>query len=387
VLVLACVSAPAAFALDPDFTVTPSPPIAGREATFRPSNIPEGATVTWDYDGANPFDADPDATHTFAEAGSYMVTMRVDDGAELDFSKTITVKSAAFHRDPDVSTVLETGQLATFTSDSSPGSTLSWEIDGVDFGGAESVTLSFTSPGTHVVQLDTLYNGKSDHATSTFRVNAPPVAGFVWTPTSPVAGGEVQLFSTSVDAEGALASEAWDLDGDGDFDDAFGPSAKASLGAGNHDVSLRVTDGDGVSGTIRRTITAVASAVVPSPPAPSTPAFMKPFPTVRLVGLVVRGGARITLIEVRGGPRGARVTVRCSGEGCPFRSRRRVAETGRVRLSKFPRILAAGARIQVFVRAPGVIGKYVGFRIRAAKRPLRADRCLMPGAAVPTPCR
>ena len=113
---------------------------------------------------------------------------------------------------------------------------------------------------------------------------------------------------------------------------------------------------------------------------------MSPFPTVRLVGVVVPRGARITLVEVRGGPRGARVTVRCSGEGCPFRSRRRVAETGRVRLSDFTRVLVGGARIEVFVRAPGVIGKYVAFRIRAGKRPVRTDRCLMPGASQPTRC-
>ena len=114
---------------------------------------------------------------------------------------------------------------------------------------------------------------------------------------------------------------------------------------------------------------------------------MSPFPTVRLVGFVVPRGARISLLEVRGAPRGARVTVRCSGQGCPFSSRRRIAETGRVRMSAFKRVLVAGARIQVFVRAPGVIGRFVGFRIRAGKRPLRAERCLMPGATTePTRC-
>jgi hypothetical protein len=78
--------------------------------------------------------------------------------------------------------------------------------------------------------------------------------------------------------------------------------------------------------------------------------------------------------------------VRCTGRGCPFRSRRRVAETGRVRLSDFTRVLAPRTRIEVFVRAPGVIGKYVSFRIRAGKRPVRTDRCLMPGASEPTRC-
>ena len=80
------------------------------------------------------------------------------------------------------------------------------------------------------------------------------------------------------------------------------------------------------------------------------------------------------------------MTVRCTGEGCPFRTRRRVAETGRVRLSHFTKVLEAGARIEVFVRAPGVIGRYVSFRIRAGKAPVRTDRCLMPGASQPTRC-
>ena len=150
------------------------------------------------------------------------------------------------------------------------------------------------------------------------------------------------------DAEGALASEAWELDGDGDFDDASGSSTTASFGAGDHEVSLRVTDGDGVSRVITRTITVARSAGpagsgtrgAAAPAAPAAPKLMSPFPTVRLVGVVVPRGARITLVEVRGGPRGARVTVRCSGEGCPFRSRRRIVETGRVRLSDFTRVLA-----------------------------------------------
>lgn len=405
VLVLGGLGAPAAFAQDtPDFTVDPTPPIAGNEATFTPapSNVPSGATVSWDYEADGTFVPEDPGTHTFLKAGSYPVTMRVDDGgAVTDYLEVVVVGPIAdFHRDPGESVVLVTGQEATFTSDSvaSGSSTLSWDFDGngdFDDGSGPSVTHSFGSSGNQVVQLRVEEpNGESDIAISTFRVNAPPVAGFVWSPSSPVAGGEVQLVSTSVDAEGALASEEWDLDGDGEFDDALGSSATASFGAGDHEVSLRVTDGDGVSRILKRTITVAAPviAVVPSPAAPLTPAppakpaFMSPFPTVRLVGLVVPRGARITLVEVRGAPPGARVTVRCTGEGCPFRSRRRVAETGRVRLSNFARVLSAGARIEVLVRAPGVIGKYVNFRIRAGKRPVRTDRCLMPGATEPTRC-
>jgi hypothetical protein len=398
---LGCVFAQAAFAVDPDFTVDPTPPIAGDQATFTPSNIPSGATVSWDYEADDTFV--PDATHTFVDAGSYVVTMRVDDGGTVtDYPKTVVVRQvAAFHRDPPESVVLVTGQWATFTSDSVPWagesiSSLKWDIDGDGFDDGTGAVLgySFATPGNQIVRLEVQQtNGERDVAVSSFRVNAPPVVGFVWTPGTPVAGSEVQLYSTSVDTEGALASEAWELDGDADFDDALGSSATASFSAGDHEVSLRVTDGDGVARTVTRTITVAAPviessttppAATPPPatplPAPAKPALMSPFPTVRLVGFVVPRGARISLVEVRGAPRGARVNVRCTGRGCPFRLRRRIAETGRVRLSQFPRVLVAGARIEVFVRAPGVIGKYVSFRIRAGRRPVRTDRCLMPGS-------
>ena len=75
-VVLGCLFAQAAFAQDtPDFTVEPTPPIAGNPATFTPdpSNVPPGATVTWNYEGTFV----PEDTHTFLEAGSYQVTMRV----------------------------------------------------------------------------------------------------------------------------------------------------------------------------------------------------------------------------------------------------------------------------------------------------------------------
>jgi PKD repeat protein len=389
------------------FDFSPAQPDPGEWIGFHStsSDCGDPVTLAWDLDGDGTTDDSTatDPVQKFDNAGPHDVTLTVDDGTVTDTTtETVYVgatPTAAFHRDPLNSVLLETGQSATFTSDSTASANNSivsanWDIDGDGFddGSGDVLTHTFTTPGTKVVRLEVEQtNGARDVAVSIFRVNGTPAPGFVWTPASPVAGGQVELFSTSVDAEGPLASEAWELDGDGDFDDAFGPSSTASFSAGEHEVSLRVTDGDGVSRTIARTITVVAQAVVPSPPAPTPPApvkpaFMNPFPTVRLVGLVVPGGARITLVEVRGGPRGARVTVRCTGKGCPFRSRRRVAETGRVRLSNFTRTLAAGTRIEVLVRAPGVIGKYVNFRIRAGKRPVRTDRCLQPGASKPSPC-
>jgi PKD repeat protein len=411
-LVLGCLSAPVAFGQGPNippvasFEYSPNQPDPDEWIVFEStSDGVDDAIVSWawDFDNDGVTDStDPETAHKFSSPGPQPVKLTVtDQGGDSDDETVLvdvrdpSVPTAAFHRDPDDTVLLETGQAATFTSDSiaTPGSTLTWEIDGVTSGGAASVTHSFATAGNHVVRLTVAQpNGESDIATSIFRVNAPPVAGFVWTPSSPVAGGEVQLYSTSVDAEGPLASEAWELDGDGDFDDAFGSSATASFSAGDHVVSLRVTDGDGVSRTIPRTITVAAPVLVsttppapPPPPPPAKPALMNPFPTVRLAGTILPRGARVKVLEVRG-PRGVRVTVRCTGRGCPFRSRRRIAETGRVRLTSFERVLVAGARIEVFVRAPGVIGRYVGFRIRAGKGPVRTERCLQPGVSEPTRC-
>ena len=51
--------------------------------------------------------------------------------------------------------------------------------------------------------------------------NTPPTADFTVTPASPSAGRDVRLDSgLSSDAEGPIASRAWDLDGDGSFETA-----------------------------------------------------------------------------------------------------------------------------------------------------------------------
>jgi PKD repeat protein len=395
VLVLGCVAAPAAFAA-PDFTFDPPSPVACEQVTFTPSVDTEGAM--WDYENDDNFVSV--LTHAFQTEGTHTVEMTSTNG--LPVTHDVLVANAppvaSFSFSP---TEPEPGEWIVFESTSTDCddsvATFAWDFDDGTTSTDPTPVHKFAAEGSYEVSLTvTDEDGTPDSETITVsvaKVNRPPVAGFVWTPTTPVAGGEVQLYSTSVDAEGGLASH-WDLDGDGQFDDASGPAATASFAAGDHHVSLLVTDVDGVSRTITRTITVAAPVIATStsPPAETTlatakPPLMSPFPTVRLVGFAVPRGARITLLEVRGAPRGARVTVRCSGQGCPFSSRRRIAENGRVRMSAFKRVLVAGARVQVFVRAPGVIGRFVGFRIRAGKRPLRAERCLMPGAATePSRC-
>jgi PKD repeat protein len=85
--------------------------------------------------------------------------------------------------------------------------------------------------------------------------NAPPVADFEFSPTSPLVGQQVNFFSTSTDPDGAIATTHWDLDDDGQFDDATGLVASRSFSSpGAHDVSVRVTDDDGAADTETHTV-------------------------------------------------------------------------------------------------------------------------------------
>jgi hypothetical protein len=86
---------------------------------------------------------------------------------------------------------------------------------------------------------------------ASYDADAPPTAAFTFAPTAPVVGEPVNLDgSGSADSDGTVASYAWDFDDDGEHDDATGAMTTTSFTtAGDHTVSLLVTDGAGVQGT------------------------------------------------------------------------------------------------------------------------------------------
>ena len=269
-----------------------------------------------------------------------------------------------------------------FTSTSS-GATLPerWDLDGdrlCDDATGPAATRSFWPPGTYAVTL--CISDGTDDATVTRRFvvqNRPPAAAITYSPIAPESGDTIVLTSTSADPDGPLVAQAWDLDGDGAFDDARGPAATVSFTApGTHTVGLLVVDRD----------QAGAAAVVDIPVRARPPESISPFPVVRIVGSFGRPGIRIEQLVVNA-PRGARVEIRCRGRGCPFRRMIRKPRPQTVRVRRFARrILRPGSVVQVWVTRPGEIGKYTRLRIRSGKRPVRVDRCLMPGSRRPARC-
>lgn len=113
---------------------------------------------------------------------------------------------------------------------------------------------------------------------------------------------------------------------------------------------------------------------------------VSPFPIVRIVGRLVRGGAQIRRLSVRA-PKGMNITVRCRGRRCPYRRASAAARAGRsVTFRRLRRRFRAGTLIEVFVSHPTKIGKYTGFRIRRGRSPRRKDLCLEPGATRGSEC-
>ena len=105
--------------------------------------------------------------------------------------------------------------------------------------------------------------GKSTLVAKTIEIlNAAPVAAFTASPASPLADEPVTFTSQSTDPDGGTLdiTQAWDLDGDGAFDDADGPIARATFTPGEHVVRLRVTDANGAVTVAEQRVVAVAAS-------------------------------------------------------------------------------------------------------------------------------
>lgn len=120
-------------------------------------------------------------------------------------------------------------------------------------------------------------------------------------------------------------------------------------------------------------------------PAPTRAKRMRPFPTVRISGVLTANGAQISRLAVKA-PKRTRITIRCSGKGCP---KARVARQARGKWIDVPTLqtyLRAGIRLTITVSRTGYISKVTTIRIRKAKAPLRSDACRVPGAKKTSRC-
>ena len=214
-----------------------------------------------------------------------------------------------------------------------------------------------------------------------FAQGEKPGASFNFAPEDPRVGDSVEFVSSSCQPGGRLVRQSWDLDGDGQYDDAEGPQAQMTFSApGQYSIGLQVTGRRGATAVERRRVMVETIYVLPRP---ASSRLLSPFPVVTLGGRLTSQGARVTVLSVRA-PLCSLVTVNCRGRGCP--ARRATSYVGHRRLRRFERAYRAGAVITIRVAKGSAIGKYTQFRIRRHAAPTRNDLCLRPGQSKGSRC-
>jgi PKD repeat protein len=390
-----------------DFTMSwtepPSRPSVGQTVTFTATvtdwdGLP--GTVSWSFGEAGATATGETAEYAYAMPGLKFVTMTVTNGDTPAEPPAVVIKALNVNAPPTAAFSWSplapiAGQDVRFASESDdPDGAIqsySWSFgDGVTSDqrnpehpfateGPKSVTLTVTdawgatSSATHDVIVAALVPGPKPGPGN------PPIARFAFGPRNPRVGDPVEFASSAVDPEGELRGTTWDLDGDGEFDDGRGEDVIYTYTKpGDKQVRMRVEDAAGLAAVSQRTVEVDRA---PTPP----PGFLRPPPRISFQGQIFPRGSNIRLLSVRA-PRGALVTVRCTGKSCPAKQRRKRVKRNSVRFRSFERFLRAGVRVEIFVRKPNTIGDYRRYTIRAGKGPKDVQRCLMPGKSKPSRC-
>ncbi|WP_344801810.1 PKD domain-containing protein [Microlunatus ginsengisoli] len=218
------------------------------------------ASYAWDFgDGATSTEAKP--SHTFAAAGDQTVKLTVtdDDGATDSVTKTVTTTDNAKPTAAFTSSVnkLKVSFDGTGSTDAD-GTIASYAWDFGDGGTSTEAKPShtFAAAGDQTVKLTvTDDEGATDSVTKTVTTvaNAKPTAAF----SSTVTGLAVSFDGTgSADSDGSIASYAWDF-GDGGTSTSATPSHTFAA-AGDQSVKLTVTDNEGATDSVTKTVTTVA---------------------------------------------------------------------------------------------------------------------------------
>jgi PKD repeat protein len=381
-----------------DFGFEPQTPRLNERVTFTStSSDAETATLThaWDLDGDGQFDDGTGTTPSwpgYTSLGERVVRLRVTDAGgatsikERRFPIQAVIPEARFTASPPNPLPNQTVTFSS-TSTASTRATITkteWDFDAISgFERAGTVvTHAFRTAGPHTVTLRvTEDSGGVDIVTQEISVNAPPSAVMQLSPLQPYTGDVVDFVSRSRDPDGFLASEAWDLDGDGQFDDAAGRVASRAFNtAGAHTVRLRVTDGLG-AGSVTAVTVNVRRRPAPPPPQPE-----QLNPRVRILSQPGKRSTRITRLAVRT-ESGATVRASCKGKGCPKKRASSTRSRGKLlRLKWLERRLPPGTRIMVWVTHKQKIGAYTSILVRRGKVPALNTGCLGPNSRKKVRC-
>jgi len=256
-----------------DFVYSPTYPIAGETVTFDAStSTPNGGTIVdyfWDFgDGTN--STGLVTSHIYNAFGTYLVTLEIVDSEQLtnSTSRLIDVRqlpTANFTYSPSLPMIGETVIFNASLSEPNGGTilTYTWDFGDTQTGTGIVINHTYSTYGTHNVTLTiTDSEGLSNVYIQTIRIIIKPTADFMYAPTYPVVNQSV-LFDASIsyDSDGIVAAYTWNF-GDGNITTTENPSIRHVFrNASMYDVTLTITDNDGLTETITRQITVYTTVV------------------------------------------------------------------------------------------------------------------------------
>ncbi len=223
-------------------------------------------TYLWSW-GDGTTSTSSSASHTWADNGTYTITLTVtdDDGGVTTSSQLMVIaEGAPVISSMSATTPLVEGSSGTFTVSATDADTItySWDYGDGSTGSGSSTTHAYAEDGTYTVTATaTDPSGANDSQTSTVTVtNANPVIGSGTWPTTGSEGVSVSFVGVATDPGSFdTLTYAWSW---GDGETSTGASASHTWATeGSYTVTLTVTDDDG--GTVSTSQTMVIANVAP----------------------------------------------------------------------------------------------------------------------------
>ncbi|TDN90828.1 PKD domain-containing protein [Microbacterium sp. BK668] len=204
------------------------------------------------------------SSHTYAQAGTYTITLKVTDATSL-VSTTTKVVTVAPNKAPTAAfTSTVTNLSVAFDASGSTDTdgtiaSYAWDFGDGQTGAGATATHAYAGAGTYAVKL-TVTDDRgavgtiTKSVTTTLAPNTPPVAAFTSTTDLLTASFDG---TGSTDGDGTVTSWAWNF---GDGSSGTGSTAQhAYATAGVYTVTLTVTDDRGATSTVSRDVTVVAN--------------------------------------------------------------------------------------------------------------------------------
>jgi len=217
-----------------------------------------------------------DTPMTFDSAGTYNITLKVTDNDGLTATATDSVSVEAPAKIPPIAQMsvnpkTGTAPLTVNLSSSSKDSDgqiekCEWQVPGKPSVSGCNTPMTFDSAGTYNITLKVTDNdGLSATATDSVSVEAPakipPVAQMSVTPKTGIAPVTVNLNSRSSDSDGRIEKCEWQVPGKSSVS---GCDTQMTFdNAGTYNITLKVTDNDGLTATATDSVIVEAQAIPP----------------------------------------------------------------------------------------------------------------------------